>query len=106
MSSLHGLARSFHTMYTVISELQTLFASPDFSKISSKSVKLTHVIHKAVLELNEEGEGTAPRVDPNARHHYPLEYHLDHPFLFVLRSDSNGALLFIGKVMNPKDVSS
>lgn len=87
-------------------KLQTLFASPDFSKISSKSVKLTHVIHKAVLELNEEGEGTAPRVDPSARHHYPLEYHLDHPFLFVLRSDSNGALLFIGKVMNPKDVSS
>ncbi|XP_069800649.1 pigment epithelium-derived factor [Dendropsophus ebraccatus] len=86
-------------------KLQPLFSSPDFSKISSKSVKLTHVVHKALLELNEDGEEAVPKVDPRTRTHFPLEYHLDHPFLFVLRSDSNGALLFIGKVMNPKDAS-
>ncbi|XP_071994217.1 pigment epithelium-derived factor [Engystomops pustulosus] len=86
-------------------KLQTLFSTPDFSKISSKSVRLTHVMHKAMLELSEDGAETAPRVDPSTRHHFPLQFHLDHPFLFVLRSDSNGALLFIGKVMNPKNLS-
>ncbi|XP_077150596.1 pigment epithelium-derived factor [Ranitomeya variabilis] len=86
-------------------KLQPLFSSPDFSKISTKSVKLTHVMHKAVLELNEDGVESAPSVDPSTRHHFPLEFHLNHPFLFVLRSESNGALLFIGKVMNPKEVS-
>ncbi|KAG8590185.1 hypothetical protein GDO81_006672 [Engystomops pustulosus] len=86
-------------------KLQTLFSTPDFSKISSKSVRLTHVMHKAMLELSEDGAENAPRVDPSTRHHFPLQFHLDHPFLFVLRSDSNGALLFIGKVMNPKNLS-
>ncbi|KAM3934105.1 pigment epithelium-derived factor [Leptodactylus fuscus] len=86
-------------------KLQTLFSSPDFTKISSKSLKLTHVMHKAMLELNEDGAESPPRVDPKTRHHFPLEFHLNHPYLFVLRSDSNGALLFIGKVMNPKDLS-
>ncbi|XP_073421785.1 pigment epithelium-derived factor [Dendrobates tinctorius] len=83
-------------------KLQPLFSSPDFSKISTKSMKLTHVMHKAVLELNEDGVESAPRVDTSTRQHFPLEFHLNHPFLFVLRSESNGALLFIGKVMNPK----
>ncbi|XP_063812186.1 pigment epithelium-derived factor [Pseudophryne corroboree] len=86
-------------------KLQPLFSSPDFSKISSKSLKLTHVVHKAALELTEEGVDNAPKMDPASRHHFPLEYHLDHPFLFVLRADDNGALLMIGKVMNPKEVS-
>ncbi|KAM4043986.1 pigment epithelium-derived factor [Anomaloglossus baeobatrachus] len=86
-------------------KLQPLFSTPDFSKISAKSVKLTHVMHKAVLELNEDGVESAPKVDPSTRQHFPLEFHLNHPFLFVLRSESNGALLFIGKVMNPKEVS-
>ncbi|XP_075052797.1 pigment epithelium-derived factor [Mixophyes fleayi] len=86
-------------------KLQPLFSSPDFSKISSKSLKLTHVVHKAALELNEDGVDNAPKVDPTTRHHLPLEFSLDHPFLFVLRADDNGALLMIGKVMNPKEVS-
>ncbi|KAM4795243.1 pigment epithelium-derived factor [Rhinophrynus dorsalis] len=87
-------------------KLQSLFSSPDFSKISSKSLKLTHVVHKAALELNEDGASDATNVDTTTRHHIPLEYHLDHPFLFVLRADDNGALLFIGKVMDPKGLSS
>ncbi|KAM4700933.1 pigment epithelium-derived factor [Discoglossus pictus] len=87
-------------------KLQPLFSTPDFSKISSKSIKLTHVMHKAALELSEEGAGSPPAIDPSTRQHYPLEYHLDHPFLFVLRADDNGALFFIGKVMNPKVLTS
>ncbi|KAM8976776.1 pigment epithelium-derived factor [Pelodytes ibericus] len=86
-------------------KLQPLFASPDFNKISSKSIKLTHVVHKAILELNEDGAENQPQTEINTRHHYPLEYHLDHPFLFVLRADDNGALLFIGKVLDPKGLS-
>ncbi|KAM9321009.1 pigment epithelium-derived factor-like [Gastrophryne carolinensis] len=87
-------------------KLQPLFSTPDFSKISSKAVKLTQVVHKAVLELNEDGLQDAPKVDPRNINHFPLEFHLDHPFLFVVRNDDNGALLFIGKVMDPKGLSA
>ncbi|XP_053562196.1 pigment epithelium-derived factor [Bombina bombina] len=82
-------------------KLQSLFSSPDFSKISSKSIKLTHIFHKASLELNESGADNAPTPEANTRH-FPIEYHMDRPFLFVIRADDNGALLFIGKVMDPK----
>ncbi|KAE8622269.1 hypothetical protein XENTR_v10005170 [Xenopus tropicalis] len=87
------------------SKLQSLFATPDFSKISSKPLKLSYVVHKATLELNEEGAETAPKPEDSHRNYFPLEYHLDHPFLFVLRANDNGALLFIGKVMDPKGFS-
>uniref|UniRef100_A0A8C5MS99 Serpin family F member 1 n=1 Tax=Leptobrachium leishanense TaxID=445787 RepID=A0A8C5MS99_9ANUR len=86
-------------------KLQSLFSTPDFSKISSKSLKLTHVVHKAALELNEDGAENPPQIDARTRHHYPLEYHLDHPFIFVLRANDNGALLFIGKVLDPKGLA-
>ncbi|KAG8450778.1 hypothetical protein GDO86_003154 [Hymenochirus boettgeri] len=87
------------------SKLRSLFSSPDFSKISSKSLMLSHVVHKAALELNEDGAEAAPRVEDRNRNYFPLEYHLDRPFLFVLRANNNGALLFIGKVMDPKGLS-
>ncbi|CAI9555491.1 unnamed protein product [Staurois parvus] len=86
-------------------KLQPLFLTPDFSKISSKSVKVTQAVHKVVMELNEDGREESPKVDPKQINYFPLEFHLDHPFIFVLRADDNGALLFIGKVMNPKGLS-
>lgn len=86
-------------------KLQPLFSAPDFSKISSKSLKLTQAVHKVAMELNEDGREEVPKVDPKHINHFPLEFHLDHPFIFVLRADDNGALLFIGKVMNPKELS-
>uniref|UniRef100_K7G561 Serpin family F member 1 n=1 Tax=Pelodiscus sinensis TaxID=13735 RepID=K7G561_PELSI len=83
--------------------LQSLFTSPDFSKISPKPTKLSHVQHQAVLELNEDGAGSTPNPVPNAaRLTFPLDYHLDRPFLVVLRDDATGTLLFIGKVLDPR----
>lgn len=83
--------------------LQSLFTSPDFSKISPKSTKLSHVQHKAVLELSEDGARSTPNPVANAaRLTFPLDYHLDRPFLFVLRDDITGTLLFIGKVLDPR----
>ncbi|XP_063306004.1 pigment epithelium-derived factor [Pelobates fuscus] len=87
------------------SKLQPLFSTPEFNKITSKTIKLTQVVHKAALELNEDGVASITPMEGQTRHHFPLEYHLDHPYLFVLRSDDNGALLFIGKVLDPKGLA-
>ncbi|XP_054857257.1 pigment epithelium-derived factor [Eublepharis macularius] len=83
--------------------LQALFETPDFSKIAAKAVKLSHVQHKAMLELNEEGVGSV--VLPQAEDPCPtvlINYHLDRPFLFVLQDDETGALLFVGKILDPR----
>uniref|UniRef100_A0A8D0GTD0 Serpin family F member 1 n=1 Tax=Sphenodon punctatus TaxID=8508 RepID=A0A8D0GTD0_SPHPU len=83
--------------------LQALFTSPDFSKIAIKAIKVSHVQHKATLELSENGAGATPATGAEAaRLAFPLDYHLDRPFLFVLRDDTTGTLLFIGKVLDPR----
>ncbi|XP_023586933.1 pigment epithelium-derived factor [Trichechus manatus latirostris] len=83
--------------------LQSLFDSPDFSKITGKPIKLTQVEHRAGFEWNEDGAGTAPSPGGQpARLTFPLDYHLNQPFIFVLRDTDTGALLFIGKILDPR----
>ncbi|KFP24978.1 Pigment epithelium-derived factor [Colius striatus] len=85
--------------------LQSLFTSPDFTKISVKPIKLSHVQHKAILELSEDGERSTPNPGVNAaRLTFPIEYHVDRPFLLVLRDDTTGTLLFIGKILDPRNI--
>ncbi|EHB07111.1 Pigment epithelium-derived factor [Heterocephalus glaber] len=84
-------------------KLQSLFESPTFSKITGKSIKLTQVEHRAGFEWNEDGEGTAANPDLQPAHQtFPLDYHLNQPFIFVLRDTDTGALLFIGKILDPR----
>lgn len=84
-------------------KLQSLFESPDFSKITGKPVKLTQVEHRAAFEWNEEGANSSPNPDLQpVRLTFPLDYHLNQPFIFVLRDTDTGALLFIGKILDPR----
>ncbi|XP_057573140.1 pigment epithelium-derived factor [Hippopotamus amphibius kiboko] len=84
-------------------KLQSLFDSPDFSKITGKPIKLTQVEHRAGFEWNEDGAVTTPSpgLQPG-RLTFPLDYHLNQPFIFVLRDTDTGSLLFIGKILDPR----
>uniref|UniRef100_A0ABM5ENV3 Pigment epithelium-derived factor isoform X1 n=2 Tax=Pogona vitticeps TaxID=103695 RepID=A0ABM5ENV3_9SAUR len=84
--------------------LQALFSTPDFSKIAAKPLKLSHVKHKITLELSEDGaSATFPSDTEAARLNFPIAYNLDKPFLFVLWDNETGALLFIGKILDPRN---
>jgi serpin B len=63
--------------------------------------------HKAVVRVDEEGteaaaatavnmRATSALVDP------PLNLTIDRPFIFLIRDDATGALLFMGRMVNPK----
>ncbi|XP_048374642.1 pigment epithelium-derived factor [Sphaerodactylus townsendi] len=83
--------------------LQALFETPDFSKIAARAVKLSHVQHKAILELNEEGVGSGPPPQAETQcSSLRVDYHLDRPFVFLLQDDETGALLFVGKILDPR----
>lgn len=83
--------------------LRGLFQTPDFSKIAAGPTKVTKVQHKAVLELDETGAEPTVDVTATANHvTLPTEYRVNKPFLFLLRDDITGSLLFIGKILDPK----
>ncbi len=82
----------------------------DFSGISKEpDIFISDVIHKAFVEVNEKGTEAAavtalrvvgasigPRKEP------PI-FRADHPFLFVIQDSQTKTILFIGKLMNPKE---
>ncbi|XP_063002826.1 pigment epithelium-derived factor [Elgaria multicarinata webbii] len=98
LTSETGLAGTLQEM-----RLQALFLTPDFSKIAMKPIKLSHVQHKVVLDLSEDGASSTFTPDTEAaRLNFPIAYNLDRPFLFALRDNGTGALLFIGKILDPR----
>ncbi|XP_034033504.1 pigment epithelium-derived factor-like [Thalassophryne amazonica] len=82
--------------------LSEWLVEPDLEKISAQSVKLTSVNHKVVMEMAPEGNQypSATSVPSN------LSYHVDRPFLYLIRDEASGAPLVIGKVVNPKTLTA
>lgn len=82
----------------------------DFSGMSSgEGLYISAVIHKAFVDVNEEGTEAAaatgvvmmPLAAPIEREEPPT-FRADHPFLFLIRDNQTGSILFLGRVVNPK----
>ena len=73
----------------------------------TRDLFISAVVHKAFVDVNEEGTeaaaatGVVVGVTSVAPHPTPV-FRADHPFLFLIRENESGAILFIGRVMNPK----
>jgi serpin B len=65
---------------------------------------LSHVIHKAFVDVNEEGTEAAAAtgvvVRTLALKVTPV-FRADHPFVFVIRDNKSGAILFMGRLLKP-----
>jgi len=88
--------------------IHDLFAGADLSGVSgSKDLLVSKVLHKAFVEVNEEGSeaaaATAVMMMLGCSMGVPEEYNFkaDHPFLFFIRDNHSGALLFFGKLSKP-----
>ncbi len=80
----------------------------DFSGITTKEkIVISGVIHKAFIDVNEEGteaaaatavmmKGMAMRQNPEA-----AEFIADRPFLFAIRDNQSGEILFLGRMVKP-----
>jgi serpin B len=78
----------------------------DFSGMASgEKLMITAVVQKAFVEVNEEGTeaaaATGVSVSRGAIGSSMPEFKADHPFLFVIRDNQTGTVLFIGRVTNP-----
>jgi len=104
MTSQFGLAPVLKSM-----GMKDAFSSAaDFSGINGKKdLFISAVIHKAYVEVNEEGTeaaaatGVVMRLTSVGPAPIPV-FRADHPFLFLIRDNLTGSILFIGRVANPK----
>jgi len=79
----------------------------DFSGMNGRrDLFISAVVHKAYVDVNEEGTEAAAATGvamslksmvPSP----PVVFRADHPFLFLIRHNPTGALLFLGRVVNP-----
>ena len=88
----------------------------DFSGVASRetmqragNLSISAVIHKAYVDVNEEGteaaaatavtvKALAARPTPSTP---PIIFRADHPFMFLIRDNRSGSILFIGRVTKP-----
>ena len=78
----------------------------DFSGITgNKELSITDVVHKAFVSVDEEGTeaaaATAVIVGLTSAPAMPISVKVDRPFIFLIRDMETGAILFVGRVMNP-----
>ena len=71
---------------------------------------LSHVAHKAYVDVNEEGtEAAAATVAVgrmlSARYPPIPTFRADRPFLFLIRDKRTGTILFLGRMMRPPNLS-
>jgi serpin B len=78
----------------------------DFSGMTGKSeLLISDVVHKAFVAVDEAGTeaaaATAVIMGATAVPPPPLEVTIDRPFIFLIRDIETGAVLFVGRVLNP-----
>lgn len=71
-----------------------------------KNLYVSSIFHKSFIEVNEEGTEAAAASAGVVKLRCLLvadkiDFVADHPFLFVIREDLTGVVLFVGHVMNP-----
>jgi len=74
----------------------------DFSKTCRGQVWISRVIHKAVVDVDERGTvGSAVSAVEEA-FCGPTTFIFDRPFLFLIRDEKTGLILFVGAVEDPR----
>jgi serpin B len=82
----------------------------DFGGMTSKEkLHLSAAVHKATIAVDEEGTeasaatglGTCIGVGSPVEKH--RDFKADHPFAFLIRHNSTGAILFMGRLTHPND---
>ncbi len=82
-------------------------ALADFSGISAQPLFISDVIHKAFVQVDEEGTEAAAATGIIMRTTSvpvpPKVFRADHPFLFLIRRNASGTVLFMGRVFCPAE---
>jgi len=105
-----GMENSYNLVETLKKlGMKTAFEdTADFSGMTgSKDLKISDVVHKTFLQVNEGGTeaaaatgvviGLTSAMPPEDL----IEMRFDHPFLLMIRENSTGTIVFLGRYMQP-----
>jgi serpin B len=80
----------------------------DFSGMTGeRDLWISAAVHKAFIDVNEEGTeaaaatGIVMRSMAMTREQPPIVFRADHPFVFLIRDNLSGSILFMGRVTDP-----
>jgi serpin B len=102
--------REFNTVLSDMGMEEAFSNTANFSRLfegSSRNLKIDEVAHKTFVQVDEKGteaaavtvvsvvfrSSSAPKVPPL--------FYFNRPFLYLIREKNSGAILFMGKMMNP-----
>jgi serpin B len=102
---------SFTAQFDLVNTLAELgmpaaFTSADFSGMTgNRDLFISNILHKAFVAVDEAGTeaaaATAVVMRLTAAPATPVVVELNRPFLFLIRDQRTGTILFIGRVLNP-----
>jgi serpin B len=109
--------QSTHSLREPLTALgMSLAFSPDADFSGSRAsaqqdgLKITAVIHQALVEVDEKGtEAAAATAEVKSAkslepwRHEPKQFLADHPFLFLIRDGQTGSILFLGRLTDPRE---
>jgi serpin B len=81
-------------------------SAADFSGMTGRrELSISDVVHKAFVSVDEAGTeaaaATAVIMELTAMPDPPVELTIDSPFIFLIQDIETGAILFVGRVLNP-----
>lgn len=104
---------TMETSYTVSGVLENMgmptafiMGKADFSGMDgSHYLYISEILHKAYVDVNEEGTEAAAATASVMKYlgipPPPVDFRVDHPFMFAIQHNKTGQVLFLGKVADP-----
>jgi len=76
-------------------------AVADFGGISDQSIWIDSVYQKTFIEIDERGSDAGAVAVVDLTYGDPESFIANRPFLFLIRDDRSGTILFLGKIESP-----
>jgi serine protease inhibitor len=103
--ALSGMPSAFDP---ATADLSGIDGIPPNSPNRDEGLCIQHVIHRAIIEVDEEGTEAAATTAitktmtaDKGNTPPPKEFRADRPFLFLIQHEPTGAILFLGRVTDP-----
>jgi len=99
---------SLQTVLAQMGMAQAFTGAADFSGMTGRrDLFISAVIHQAYVDVNEEGTeaaaatGVVMKLTSMGPDRTPV-FRADHPFIFMIRDNASGSILFLGRVISPQ----